>query len=146
MPRCRHDDNCHSIAFVPPIHIVSVRTMSITTNPEAQDALFEKKATEHHDLPPNLSTAAFRLNFPPSYVFVGVYRLSTERTLYGPVWDNCTHDTRREAIVGSIWAYFRFFQTMSHDGLTMASMHTIGIIHFGYSKEIYRTISIQVIL
>jgi hypothetical protein len=78
--------------------------MSITANPDAQDALFESKAAEH--VPPNLARAALRLEFPPSYVFVGVYRLFTDKNLYGPAWDKCKHATRRGAIVGSIWARF----------------------------------------
>jgi len=80
--------------------------MSITANPEAQDSLFEKEPTEH--LPPNLARAALRLEFPPSYVVVGVYRLFTDKNLYGPVWDKCKHATRRGAIVGSIWVFFTF--------------------------------------
>ena len=81
--------------------------MSITSNPEAQDALFEKKSTVQ--LPPNLARAALRLEFPPSYVLVGVYRLFTDKKLYGPAWDKCKHATRRGAIVGGIWACFRLF-------------------------------------
>jgi len=80
--------------------------MSITANPEAQDSLFEKGPTEH--LPPNLARAALRLEFPPSYVVVGVYRLFTDKNLYGPVWDKCKHATRRGAIFGSIWVFFTF--------------------------------------
>ena len=87
-----------------------VLVMSITANPEAQDALFEKTA-EH--LPPNLTRAALRLEFPPSYVLVGVYRLFTDKNLYGPAWDKCKHATRRGAIVGGIWARFHLFQTAS---------------------------------
>ena len=83
--------------------------MSITTSPEAQDALFEKKTEEH--LPPNLARAALRLEFPPSYVLVGVYRLLTDKNLYGPAWDKCKHGTRRGAIVGGIWARFHLFRT-----------------------------------
>lgn len=78
--------------------------MSITENPEAQDALFDKKTTEH--LPPNLARATLRLEFPPSYVLVGMYRLFTDKNIYGPAWDKCKHATGRGAIVGSIWARF----------------------------------------
>jgi len=78
--------------------------MSITENgPEAQDMLFEQK-TEY--LPPNLARAALRMEFPPSYVFVGIYRLFTDKNLYKPAWDKCKHATRRGAIVGGIWARF----------------------------------------
>jgi hypothetical protein len=85
--------------------------MSITANPEAQDALFEKKDSEVEHLPPNLARAALRLGFSPSYVLVGVYRLFTDKNLYGPAWDKCKHATRRGAIVGGIWARFHLFQT-----------------------------------
>ncbi|KAF8816229.1 hypothetical protein BYT27DRAFT_7230035 [Phlegmacium glaucopus] len=81
--------------------------MSITENgPEAQDLLFEKKTAEH--LPPHLARAALRLEFPPSYVFVGVYRLFTDKNLYKPAWDKCRHATKRGAIVGGIWAFLTF--------------------------------------
>ena len=82
-------------------------TMSITANPEAQDALFEKETAPH--LPPNLTRAALRLEFPPSYVLVGVYRLLTDKNLYKPAWDKCKHATSRGAIVGGIWVRFRLF-------------------------------------
>jgi hypothetical protein len=81
--------------------------MSITANSERQDALFEKKTPEH--LPPNLARAALRMGFSPSYVLVGVYRLFTDKNLYGPAWDKCKHATSRGAIVGGIWARFRLF-------------------------------------
>ena len=83
--------------------------MSITANPEAQNAMFEKKAGAGDHLPPNLARAALRLEFPPSYVVVGVYRLFTDKNLYGPAWDKCKHATRRGAIVGGIWACLRLF-------------------------------------
>jgi hypothetical protein len=83
--------------------------MSITVNPEAQDALFQKDTAERPSLPPNLTRAALRLEFPPSYVLVGVYRFFTDKNLYGPAWDKCKHGTRRGAIVGTIWACFRLF-------------------------------------
>ncbi|KAF8954545.1 hypothetical protein BDZ97DRAFT_1676587 [Flammula alnicola] len=80
--------------------------MSLTADgPEAQEALFEK-AAEH--VPPNLKRATLRLEFPPSYVLVGVYRLFTDKSLYKPAWDKCKHATRRGAIVGTIWARFAF--------------------------------------
>ncbi|KAF8167140.1 hypothetical protein B0H34DRAFT_680424 [Crassisporium funariophilum] len=80
--------------------------MSLTANgPEAHDSLFEK-SKEH--VPPELHRATQRLEFPPSYVLVGVYRLFTDKVLYGPAWDKCKHATRRGAIVGTIWAFLTF--------------------------------------
>ncbi|KAG9311727.1 hypothetical protein JVU11DRAFT_7967 [Chiua virens] len=54
-------------------------------------------------VPANLQRATLRLNFPPSYVVVGVYRLCTDRSLYKPAWDKCKHGVRRGLIVGFVW-------------------------------------------
>lgn len=54
-------------------------------------------------VPPTLTRATLRLEFPPSYVIVGVYRLCTDKFLYRPAWDKCKHATRRGLIVGGIW-------------------------------------------
>jgi len=76
--------------------------MSLTNNGfEAQGALFDKSSLQH--FPPTLARATMRLEFPPSYVLVGVYRLFTDKNLYKPAWDKCRHATRRGAIVGAIW-------------------------------------------
>jgi hypothetical protein len=76
--------------------------MSLTNEgPEAQNALFDNPSTEH--VPANLVRATARLQFPPSYVLVGVYRLLTDKNLYKPAWDKCRHATRRGAIVGATW-------------------------------------------
>ena len=108
-------NSCRVAESTPTVNIIVVvscrglvvNIMSITVNPEAQDALFEKDTVGRPSLPPNLARAALRLEFPPSYVLVGVYRLFTDKNLYGPAWDKCEHGTRRGAIVGSIWACFR---------------------------------------
>ena len=121
--------------------IVHQNIMSITTNPEAQNDLFEKETAEH--LPPNLARAALRLEFPPSYVLVGVYRLFTDKSLYIPAWDKCKHGTRRGTIVGGIWA--RFISSKLRMW-TNGSMHNIGVFHFCLSKEIHWTIPTQVSL
>ncbi|KII93002.1 hypothetical protein PLICRDRAFT_35170 [Plicaturopsis crispa FD-325 SS-3] len=55
-------------------------------------------------VPPTLARAAQRLEFPPSYVVVGAYRLFTDRAMYVPAWDKCRHATRRGLIVAAIWA------------------------------------------
>ncbi len=76
--------------------------MSLTNSgPEAQDALFDKSSLQH--VPPTLAHATMRLEFSPSYVLVGVYRLFTDKNLYKPAWDKCRHAARRGAIVGAIW-------------------------------------------
>ncbi|KAL4068819.1 hypothetical protein V8B97DRAFT_1872479 [Scleroderma yunnanense] len=60
------------------------------------------------NIPENLQRATLRLNFPPSYVVVGVYRLFTDESLYKPAWDKCRHGVRRGAIVGSVWAFLTY--------------------------------------
>ncbi|KAJ3513073.1 hypothetical protein NLJ89_g3151 [Agrocybe chaxingu] len=81
--------------------------MSLTAGgPDAQDALFEKTSSNH--VPKSLTRATLRMEFPPSYVLVGVYRLFTDPLLYKPAWDKCKHATRRGAIVGAIWAFLTF--------------------------------------
>jgi hypothetical protein len=50
--------------------------MSSLSGPEAQDALF---AADPAKVPPSLVRATSRLQFPPSYVIVGVYRLFTDK-------------------------------------------------------------------
>ena len=55
------------------------------------------------DVPENLRRATSRLQFPPSYVVVGFYRLITDRTLRVPAWQKCKHGFVRGASVGLIW-------------------------------------------
>ncbi|KIM38279.1 hypothetical protein M413DRAFT_249073 [Hebeloma cylindrosporum] len=73
--------------------------------PEATNALFEKSL---ENVPPPLRRATLRMEFPPSYVLLGVYRLFTDKALYKPAWDKCKHGTRRGAIVGAVWAFLTF--------------------------------------
>lgn len=76
--------------------------MSLTNSgPEAQDALFDRSSRQN--VPPALARATMRLEFTPSYVLVGVYRLFTDKSLYIPAWDKCRHAARRGAIFGAIW-------------------------------------------
>ena len=44
-----------------------------------------------------------RLNFPPVYVVVGVYRLLTVKNLYIPVWAKCKHGVVRGVVGGAGW-------------------------------------------
>ena len=55
------------------------------------------------DVPENLRRATSRLQFPPSYVVVGFYRLITDRNLRVPAWNKCKHGFVRGASVGLIW-------------------------------------------
>ncbi|KZS93285.1 hypothetical protein SISNIDRAFT_454431 [Sistotremastrum niveocremeum HHB9708] len=49
-----------------------------------------------------------RLNFPPTYIIVGVYRLVTTKSLYVPIWDKCRHGVQRGVIVAAIWTGLTF--------------------------------------
>ncbi|KAI0629737.1 hypothetical protein C8Q77DRAFT_1138152 [Trametes polyzona] len=60
------------------------------------------------DVPTNLRRATSRLQFPPSYVVVGFYRLVTDRNLYVPAWQKCKHGFVRGASVALVWAVGTF--------------------------------------
>ena len=52
---------------------------------------------------PTPSLAPFRLEFSPSYILVGVYRLSTDSSIRVPVWKKCKHAFVRGIVVGFAW-------------------------------------------
>ncbi|EAU92120.2 hypothetical protein CC1G_11405 [Coprinopsis cinerea okayama7 len=56
-------------------------------------------------LPPTLHRAHLRMEFPPSYALVGVYRLFTDKSLWKPAWEKCRNGTRRGLIVGLVWVF-----------------------------------------
>jgi len=60
-------------------------------------------APEHElalaDVPPTLARAESRLQFPPTYAIVGVYRLFTDKTLYVPAWKKCEHGAVRGLVL-----------------------------------------------
>ncbi|KAH9851692.1 hypothetical protein C2E23DRAFT_780206 [Lenzites betulinus] len=60
------------------------------------------------DVPSNLRRATSRLQFPPSYVVVGFYRLVTDRNLYVPAWQKCKHGFVRGATVAIVWGVGSF--------------------------------------
>ncbi|KAH6910924.1 hypothetical protein BKA70DRAFT_1384941 [Coprinopsis sp. MPI-PUGE-AT-0042] len=64
--------------------------------------------TDPLHIPANLENAQFRMDFPVSYVFVGVYRLFTDPSLWQPAWEKCRNGTRRGLIVGAIWVALTF--------------------------------------
>ncbi|TFK19669.1 hypothetical protein FA15DRAFT_626455 [Coprinopsis marcescibilis] len=59
-------------------------------------------------VPDPLKRAVLRMDFSPSYVIVGVYRLFTDKNLWKPAWDKCRHGVARGAAVGAIWAFLTF--------------------------------------
>ncbi|GJE94131.1 EI24 domain-containing protein [Phanerochaete sordida] len=60
------------------------------------------------NVPENLRAATARLQFPPSYVIVGVYRLFTDKNLIRPAWDKCKHGVVRGAGIALAWAVLTF--------------------------------------
>ncbi|KAJ7287149.1 hypothetical protein C8J57DRAFT_578108 [Mycena rebaudengoi] len=76
------------------------------SGPEEQDSLFKDETARK--VPPSLVRATSRLQFPPSYVIVGIYRLFTDKLLYAPAWEKCKHGVQRGATVGLFWAFFTF--------------------------------------
>ncbi|EPQ59956.1 hypothetical protein GLOTRDRAFT_51755, partial [Gloeophyllum trabeum ATCC 11539] len=60
------------------------------------------------DVPAELARAESRMQFPPSYVIVGVYRLFTDKTLYVPAWKKCQHGVVRGLLVGGAWGFITF--------------------------------------
>jgi len=85
--------------------------MSTVTNPNREPA--EGLPGSFHEVitdlgPPELERASRRLQFSPSYVIVGIYRLVTDKSLYGPAWDKCKHGTQRGLVAGFLWTCVSF--------------------------------------
>lgn len=120
---------------------------AIADGPEAQNELFKsnRSLAEKNssllrgDLPEHLKRSSHRLQFPPSYALVGVYRLCTDQNLYVPVWQKCQHGTVRGAAVGIVWVSVCSFETM-----TWLIMCKPGVLHLWNPKEIYRDFPCQV--
>jgi hypothetical protein len=55
------------------------------------------------EVPSALVRSSLRLEFPPSYVVVGAYRLLTDKSLLIPAWNKCKHAARRGFIAAFIW-------------------------------------------
>ncbi|EPS99426.1 hypothetical protein FOMPIDRAFT_1050701 [Fomitopsis schrenkii] len=60
------------------------------------------------NVPQNLRRATARLQIPPSYIVVGVYRFCTDKNLYVPAWKKCEHGVVRGLGVGLVWAVATF--------------------------------------
>lgn len=75
----------------------------IHQGPEAQDTV-----PISPPIPAHLARSALRMQYPPSYVLVGVYRLCTDKLLFVPVWDKCRHGVRRGVLVGLAWTVLTF--------------------------------------
>ena len=55
------------------------------------------------NVPLGLRRATARMEFPPSYVIVGVYRLFTDKNIRVPAWQKCKHGATRGAGVALGW-------------------------------------------
>ena len=73
----------------------------------------------NQDVPESLRRATSRLQFPPSYVVVGFYRLVTDSKLRVPAWQKCKHGFVRGASVGLIWVSIGRGSMMIFGGTTM---------------------------
>ncbi|KAH9973378.1 hypothetical protein BGW80DRAFT_1310487 [Lactifluus volemus] len=60
------------------------------------------------DIPNSLQRATLRLNFPPSYVVVGAYRLLSDKALFIPIWQKCRNGFLKGAAVGCAWSFLTF--------------------------------------
>ncbi|KAF8529711.1 hypothetical protein BU17DRAFT_24936, partial [Hysterangium stoloniferum] len=86
---------------------------------------------------PSFNTRESRLNFPPLYAAVGIYRLLTDPKLFRPIWDKVRHGAQRGIIVGLGWTVLTFkiqrgfvrFFLINSPRVTGLSHDTI----FGYS-------------
>ncbi|KAI0337136.1 hypothetical protein BDW22DRAFT_1364480 [Trametopsis cervina] len=71
---------------------------------------FGQAVTSPYDenVPQILRASTSRLQFPPSYVVVGVYRLITDKSLRQPAWAKLKHGIVRGAAVALVWAVVTF--------------------------------------
>ncbi|KAH9169111.1 hypothetical protein EDB89DRAFT_1813573, partial [Lactarius sanguifluus] len=60
------------------------------------------------NVPDSLQRASLRLDFPPSYVVVGAYRLLSDKSLFVPMWQKCRNGFLRGAAVGGVWTFLTF--------------------------------------
>ncbi|KAF7981340.1 hypothetical protein HWV62_33783 [Athelia sp. TMB] len=113
----------------------------LSTSPSLPGSLSEFELTDtgvhtHLVTPPELERAVRRLQFPPSYVVVGIYRLITDKTLSRPAWDKCKHGTQRGLAVGVVWAALSFeLQKKFIELFLVHSTRITGLSHdtmFGY--------------
>ena len=88
---------------------------------------------------PSQSLADFRLNLSPSYVLVGVYRLSTDASIRVPVWKKCKHGFLRGAFVALVWV------SPNNDRHRPAQPTVFpDLLHVWNSKELHPTLPVKV--
>lgn len=110
--RCPRTTNCVCCAH----HRSSTSSLPLSLTFASTFAFMSSSETDHYPLhtpAPHTRTdeeaarskqlREERLNFPPLYVVVGVYRLCTDKNLYVPAWQKCKHGALRGAAVGAGW-------------------------------------------
>jgi hypothetical protein len=85
--------------------------------------------------------AGFRLGFSPSYILVGVYRLSTDPLLRVPVWNKCKHGFTRGILVGFVWVSVQAATTDPSPG---PPIPLPGLLHVRNSKELHPILPVKV--
>ncbi|KAH8822637.1 hypothetical protein DL96DRAFT_1618552 [Flagelloscypha sp. PMI_526] len=100
-------------------------------SPDTQNSLFtesETKFTRLDEVPVELQAATTRLNFTPTYLVVGIYRLLSDPLLRIPAWEKCRNGTRRGLLVGAGWVVGTYFIQKQLVKIFIAmSPHVIGI-------------------
>ncbi|KAI0077459.1 hypothetical protein K474DRAFT_1595987 [Panus rudis PR-1116 ss-1] len=100
------------------------------------------------NVPDSLRPATSRLQFPPSYVVVGVYRLFTDKSLYVPAWKKCRNGLVRGLGVGLAWAVTTFklqkrfveIFLINSPSVTGLSRDAIFGIHMPFDLPTYATV------
>ena len=90
---------------------------------------------------PTPSLAPFRLEFSPSYILVGVYRLSTDPSIRVPVWKKCKHAFVRGIVVGCAWVSAT---TTVRPAVSPHPVLPPGVLHVRNSKELHPVLPVKV--
>lgn len=103
-------------------------------------------SADPHPTPSSQSLADFRLHFSPSYVLVGVYRLSTDPSVRVPTWKKCKHGFVRGVLVGSVWVSTRSDRHRRTARPTPFPRRVVptGVFHVRNSKEPHSTLPVKV--
>ena len=122
-----------------------------------KETIFQKKKNRINlNLPPKMSQgprpttasppplAGFRLGFSPSYILVGVYRLSADPLLRVPVWDKCKHGFVRGLLVGLAWVSPRTSAIDASHDHRRACILSPGLFHVRNSKELHPALPVKV--
>lgn len=93
---------------------------------------------------PPLPLADLRLNFSPSYILVGVYRLSTDASIRVPVWKKCKHGFVRGALVGLAWVSADDHSRQATQPTPFPCLISPGVLHVWNSKKLHPALPVKV--